>query len=289
MPKIPKAVDSTANKLEFAEIPAQPRRNYLSLSRIGVPCSRALFYDFHFCSEPETLTPRQMRIFRQGHLEEALVISDLMQYGHLFCYIVDNGQQIPITGDLNEKQELIKGFENHARGHIDGRVIGLIENPHEEHILEIKTAQKTSFNKTKKHGVEKAHPIYYAQMQRYMHGTGLFFAFFVMSCKDNQERYYEIVEYNESVAKDLITKEIYIIASELLPPKLSENADNYHCRFCQHSAVCHERKSVEKNCRTCDHSDLIQNGGWHCSRWNKKLSDAKQLKGCEFWQIGWGL
>jgi hypothetical protein len=54
--------------------------------------------------------------------------------------------------------------------------------------------------------------------------------------------------------------------------------------MCDHAPVCHASgNSVVApaiNCRTCLHSTPVD-GGWHCDRHQKRLTEVDQRSGCE--------
>lgn len=290
MVAIPVNMNTTQFVMESREIEADGRRSYLGMSGIGSKCYRALWYGFHWVNAPTKLPIRTKRIFDRGDLEEARVIAELKDVGmYVYKQYEPDGEQIELFGHVGEEQEELVGFAGHAKGHPDGRVLGVIEAPKKPHLLEIKTAKASKFKEFVKHGVEKANPVYYGQMQRYMDEMGLERALFIVTNKDTEERYYERVKLNKEAAKDLKYKEVMVISSDCPPEKLSQNKNWIDCKFCRAKDVCHNGQEVDRNCRTCVHVDIVDHGLWECGKKEIVLSYDEQVVGCSDYQVGWEL
>lgn len=267
-------------------------RPYLGMSSIGKKCMRAPWYGFHW-AHPKKTSRRGKRIFERGDIEEARIIRDLKAIG-VECFIRDgNGNKIEITGAIGEKQEELIGFARHAKGHIDGRCAKVPDAPKAEHLAEFKTANDKNFKEFKVKGVEEMSPAYYGQLQRYMHATQktdhpLNRALFCVTNKNDESRHWERVPYRKDYALELIKKEQYIIMSEEPLAKIG-GATWYECKWCDAYDVCQKGAPPQQNCRTCDHSDIENDGKWSCSYEEKELSYKDQLVGCKMWTKGWGL
>ena len=249
------------------------------MSGNGHSCNRKQWYSFHWCNPAEEMSARQMRIFNRGDLEEARLIKDLKAIGMEVYRPGPDGEHIELFGTIGEKQEEIIGFAGHAKGHTDGRVVGVLEAPKTPHLLEIKTANDRNFKKYKD-GVKVASPIYYAQMQRYMRGNGLRRALLAVTNKNDEARHYERVRYDSEFADRLVEKEQEIILSEL-PPHKEFAPTWYECKWCNARDICHGGESWEVNCRTCAHADMHSEGRWTCARHkDDELSIADQRVGC---------
>jgi len=263
------------------------QRPYLGMSGLGGPCMRSLWYSFHWVAKKEI--PRRVnRIFERGHWEEHRIIRDLSEIGIDFFRRDKDGIAIPITGNPDEEQERIVGFAGHALGHTDGRCIGVPDAPKTEHLSEFKSANDKNFKKFQKLGVEQSNETYYGQMQRYMLGLGLTRALFVVTNKNDESRYYERVSFDKTYAGDLVKKEQHIVMSEAPLEKIG-GPTWFECKWCDKKGVCHEGDAPDRNCRTCDHSDLENEGKWSCSYHEKEITTDEQRIGCEFWHKGWGL
>lgn len=284
-------IETTGSLIESQIIVAEKPRPYLGMSTLGEKCLRKLWYGFHWVSD-KSITAKAQRIFNRGHVEEKVVVDDLKRIGVKCTKFID-GVELELTGEVDEEQEEFTGTAGHAKGHCDGRLLGLIEAPKTQHLLETKTMQEKYFKDVVKKGVQLSQPKYYSQVQRYMLATKntpikLERTFFVATNKNTQERYYERIRFNKEHACELERKEIQVVTSESPLIKVY-NENDFECRYCSHKKVCHYGDSPNKNCRTCDNSDIMDNGVWHCNYWEKNLSYDEQLDGCKEWRIGWGL
>jgi len=246
------------------------RRAHLGGSQIGQPCERALWYGFRWASAPE-FPGRVLRLFDTGHREEARLVADLRAIG-IEVHEVD-----PDTGE----QFRVSAHGGHFGGSIDGAGRGFQESS-QWHVLEFKTSNTKRFRELKAKGVEKARPEHYAQMQVYMHLTGMRRAYYLAVCKDNDEIYGERVRYSKADAEQLIERARRIIAADSPPPRLSEDPEYYICRWCDHRPICHGDMLPEVSCRTCLHAtpELDGDRRWSCARWQKDLSLGEQKAGC---------
>lgn len=245
----------------------QPYREYFGISSIGHNCPRALWYSFRWCSKREIIA-REHRLFQRGHREEPIIIADLKAVG---CK-VHSTQKESVTGN------------GHIKGHIDGIVENLPDAPKTPHLLEMKTANDKNFNKIKKEGIEKAKPEYNAQAQGYMKLLKLKRCLFVIVNKNNDERYYERINYSAKQANQLLKKAYDIISTEFPPAKIG-GSEWFECKWCEHYDICHFDEPVQENCRTCHYCDIHDEGKWACSRYEYEywLSYEDQLEGCKDW------
>jgi hypothetical protein len=250
---------------------SDPVRPYFGISGIGASCTRALWYNFRWVSK-RTFKPRVKRLLNRGHREEPIVIKDLRAIG---CE-VKGAQKTMVTG------------YGHIKGHPDGIVANVPDAPKTDHLLEIKTANNSNFNKIKKVGVEKAQPSYWAQVQCYMSLLKLKRTLFIVVNKDNDERYYERIRYDKEVADGFFKRAEDTILSEFPPPKIG-GATWYECKWCDHYQLCQFGDPPQVNCRTCHQLDMHKNGRWRCGLYKKPRSVAAQRAGCGDWTILKGL
>lgn len=303
MAKLSSFIKNTRGMIDRLEFGGEPRP-YLGMSSIAGHCERALWYSFHWVSIKK-YSSRMERIFNAGHLFEPMIIKQLKLAG-LEVYKVlpdtefnrftlknyevrEDGLKVEHFGQPDEEQEEYIGWASHAKGHSDGRCIGVIEAPDEEHLLEIKTMNDSKFKEVAKVGVKKANEVYYGQMQRYMRAAGLKCALFIAINKNDSYLYIERVQYKEKYTQDLVRREQMIIMTDI-PPYSDYAKDFYKCTYCDKREVCHGEKEPEKNCRTCTHCDIEDKGKWSCAWKDRKfLSTAEQRVGCKHYALGWGL
>lgn len=249
------------------------RRDHLGASIIGHECDRLLWLSFRWALAPEH-KGKLLRLFARGQREEAWVVDDLRAAGFT---VLDRD---PETG------EQFRVRWGHLGGSLDGRILGLLEAPKTEHVLEVKTFNKKQFEWLQKNGVKKAKPQHYTQMQVYMRGSGLDRAFYVAVCKDSDEIHSERVKLDVAFADKAIARALAIIAAEqpaarlnpAAPPcvLVSKDGTRWPCQFFE---LCHGTAMPAKSCRTCISSEPWQDG-WVCVHKRQVLDGAAQRSGC---------
>ena len=235
-------------------------RGYLGASAIGKECARSLWYEFRKCSKPD-FDGRLYRLFNRGHREEVTFCEELRGIGCEVHEFDEDGNQFEVIA-----------CDGHFKGHTDGAALGVPEAPKTWHLLEMKTASAKSFAKTEKDGVEKAKPEHYAQMQVYMHLTGLKRALYMVVNKDTDALYTERVRYDSKRAQSYIDKAQSIINATTPPERISDRPDAWACKFCDARELCHgtsEETAVPVpalHCRNCVYSTPIADGKWKCDK-----------------------
>lgn len=270
MPELPTSMNPVWDKLEIGEV-VEEHRPYLGYSQIGEECARYLWYSFRWAYR-NVRTIQQARISRRGHQEEANIIEDLERAG-IQCF------------DTLQNQIELVGIMGHAKGHPDGRCINVPGAEKTEHLLEMKSAKEQYFNQMFRVGCQQAQPTYFVQQQCYMGKTGLTRSLFVVTNKNNEARHYERIHYDEDVFNKAEERGFDIVVSVEPPPRLNEDPSWYKCKFCDAKEVCHFNAPAERNCRTCYHSKVLNNGQWGCScpafNTNKPVPVKFQRTGCK--------
>lgn len=246
-------------------------RTYLGMSQMGNECDRALWMAFRWAHEPESLDGRKLRLFETGDREEARMLDDLELAG------INVARFNPGTG----QQWAVSALGGHFRGHMDGQVEGCLEAPKARHILEFKTHNEKSFKALVKDGVQKSKPGHYAQMQLYMHFSGIERAFYMAVNKNTDELYTERVRYDAQAAVVLVARAERIINSAEPPPRLHDDPSAkmaWVCNYCPAFDQCHAGAFALRNCRTCIHATPVD-GGWHCEK-HGTIDTETQRKGC---------
>lgn len=246
-------------------------RPYLGMSTMGNECDRALWYSFRWAHAPENLDGRKLRLFETGHREEARMLDDLELAG----ITVDRVD--PVTG----KQWALSALGGHFRGHMDGQGQGFEEAPVARHVLEFKTHNEKSFKSLVKDGVQKSKPGHYAQMQLYMHFSGIERAFYMAVNKNTDEIHTERVVYDAHSAILLVARAERIINGVEPPPKLHDDPTAkmaWVCNYCAAFDQCHAYAFAARNCRTCIHSTPVD-GGWNCEK-HGAIDEETQRVGC---------
>lgn len=284
MAKISFDENTTYFKLNAIKEPPQKPRLYLGMSSLGDACMRKLWYGFRWASA-RTITRRTMRIFERGDIEEQRVIRDLKAIG-VECFRRDGDLKIEITGAVGEKQEEFVGFAGHAKGHPDGRCLGVPEAPKTEHLLEIKTMNDANFKKLKKLGIKASKPVYYSQAQRYMAKGNLTRTLHITTNKNDEDYHIERIHFDKDHADDLARKETDIILSDSPPTRVFARTW-FECKVCSHFAVCHDGAAPRVTCRSCRNVELEVDGIWRCGLTQEVLTGEKQMAACSSYTRGW--
>ena len=269
--KIPQPNHTTAAMIDaYHESKPDLPRPHLGGSMLGHHCERWLWLSFRWAVR-EPFPGRILRLFRRGQNEEATVVADLRAIG---CEVVDQ---------MADGSQWRVDFGKHVSGSIDGMITqGLPEAPKAKHLLEIKTHSKKSFDDLEKKAVKDSKPQHWAQMQVYMHGTGVDRALYAAVCKDDDRYYFERVHYDKDASEALIKRGHSVTMADRLPPPISTDPSWYQCKFCAAHDFCHGSKQTEQiNCRTCAHYTAQPDSTSHCARWDAVIPVDAQRQGCE--------
>jgi hypothetical protein len=260
----------------------EPNRGYLGASIIGYRCDRYLWYCFRSCCKEE-IEGRIYRLFETGDLEEARLTNDLRSIGCIVHDVDENGEQFEVNA-----------FSGHFSGHMDGAATRIPGRGEKWHVLEYKTHNAKSYAKLVANGVAKAKPMHYAQMQIYMHLTGMKHALYLAVNKDTDEIYPEFVEYDKEFADKMMDRAENIIFKKSPPDRIASRPDWWECRYCPARTICWGTENapgepvfpVTVNCRQCCHATPVQEPGvlWQCSRpgHERGLSPKDQDKACPY-------
>lgn len=267
MVKIPRPEDNpyrSSQILNNTIAPPQRPSRRLGMGRLGESCIRAMWLGFRW-SRKGSITVRVKRIFAAGNAYEDMVVNDLREV--LGCTI-------------EGEQEMLLGWGGHIVGFIDGKILGLPEAPKTWHLLEVKSMNANNYRKFVKNGVKKSHPKYYSQAQSYCGKLGLTRIAFAVINKDDQEIHVERLEFDENHYKTVMGRAIDVISSDIIPPNVINDRDNFTCRFCDFVPICYDAKPLAKNCRTCSKVDIEDDGKWSCSLKEIQLTNEQQENGC---------
>jgi hypothetical protein len=200
------------------------KRDYLGCSIAGGPCDRQLFYEYNLT--PPKVDARIQRLFDLGSAIETLVIKHLRDCGVVVFDKDDKGNQW--VADFPDKR---------IGGHLDGVVMNLPESSR-PHLLEVKSANDSSFNKAQKEGVKEWNKQYYAQVQLYMMATGLERCLFIVYNKDNSELYIERLNYNKIEAEIFYQRAVSILDMKEPPDRPFPDKSYFICKFCKWKEEC---------------------------------------------------
>ncbi|MBY7649847.1 MAG: hypothetical protein C4617_05105 [Candidatus Liberibacter europaeus] len=222
------------NSLIEENVPEQNTRDYLGASLLGDSCSRKLQYHLTQTPKDKEYSSRTLRIFDAGHSFETLGIKWMRLAGFELLTEDDSGRQF----GFSQANGAIKG---HIDGIIKSAPIGIdLSCPC---LWECKSMNNKSWYDTKIKGVVVSKPIYASQIALYQAYMGLHEhpALFMAINKDTSELYFELVPFDCATAQELTNKAVNIIEdtqSGHLSPKVSEDPEYFHCRFCEYKQRC---------------------------------------------------
>lgn len=272
--------------LEGGHIPTN-RTNRIGASDLAGPCDRKIWYKWRWVQQ-NYITPRLVRLFSRGSQEEPIVYAELKAKGI----------------KIHSTQDFLTFAYGYGGGMHDGIISNIPDAPKTPHILEIKTMNLKNFMKLKasRLGCKSAKKEHYVQFQLYMELWKLTRTLYIVTCKDDDQRYYERLRADNTTAAAAMLRAENLVKSLVPPPRYSDTMAGWPCQWCDFKLVCFQGKPVEQNCRTCQHINLLGDGKWGCGLRNdkilvhpisrKKRAKGKlspQEKGCKKWQINPGL
>lgn len=235
------------------------KRSHLGGSAIGNSCMRAIWFSWLW-SDREQFEGRMLRLFNRGHNQEEIFAELLRGVGATVW-----------TADAKGNQFRVTAHGGHFGGAIDGVAVNLPDLPYglppnTPVLLEMKTHKGKLFQKLPSLGLIKAYPKHYKQAQAYMHLLGLKWCLYMAVNKDDDALWFHLFSYDETVATQLLNKAETIIFGQGMPPRISENASWWECKFCSMQGVCFKYKLADMNCRTCRYSHPERDGSWTCEK-----------------------
>ena len=228
-------------------------RPHLGASLIGHPCARYLWLSFRWVMDPG-FEGRILRLFARGQREEAIIVEELRGIGAEVSECQANGDQWRVSA-----------CGGHFGGSLDGCVKGLPGGSATNwELLEFKTHNSKSFKDLNDKGVKVSKPQHWAQMQAYLHLTGMTRANYIAVNKDTEALYHERVAVDPEAGPQLIKRAESVIFAQEPPPGISSDPSWYECRMCNYHAFCHGQEAPLVNCRTCAHATPAADGEWLC-------------------------
>jgi hypothetical protein len=275
MADLPAPVSHTALAMDRA-IEARARGGDgagVPMSGVAKECDRAIWYAFRWAAPPEEPEGRRERRFRTGHQYEAWLLEDLRAIG---CEV----HEIDETTGKQFSVELAGG---HLRGKLDGAALGVPEAPKTWHVVECKSHNDRSFKELLKKGLRDGKPDHFAQIQLYMHGTGMTRGLYLAANKNDDAIHVERVDYDPVYCLALVARVERLVEANRVPARAHEDPASkaaFACAWCRAKAICHEGQFARANCRTCLHSSPNAGPAWRCAKWDRPLSYAEMQAGC---------
>lgn len=264
-PKTIAAVDQAT--LDLAE--REERRKHLGASIVGDKCARRIFYKFRWAFAGQPHSARLLRLFKRGHREEPEIIALLRKAG-VNVYAAGESGELKVSLRISD-------VDGHFGGTPDGVGTNVPDLPPDEPcLLEFKTMNDNSFQKTKEDGVMNEHWDYFIQMQIYMAKHNLRYALFIAANKNDDELYFEIVSANAPQAERYIERAREIVYADSPPPRIADSIARFPCKFCDFKHLCHSPGEFPAiNCRTCCHATPVADGKWSCARNRTEVDDQR--------------
>jgi len=203
------------------------------------------------------------RLFRRGDWEENRIVADLEHVGMFF----------------HSPQVEVVGLAGHVQGHIDGILYDVPGFEETSFLAEFKTANDKYFKQFQKLKCKKANQKYWYQAQSYMGRLKLKYCLFIVTNKNDEKRYIEIIEFNQDDFDYIESVALQILELDE-PPERIGGPTWHECKFCNFYMVCHFGEKINKNCRTCRVGTIEDNYIWTCDG-NKVLSLKDQEIGCD--------
>jgi hypothetical protein len=266
------------DKAQEAKQTGEKRRPYLGMSSLGKDCARELFYGFRW-AKLQTFEAQTLRYFEDGHRTEDLVAERIKA--------VPGIELQTQSADDPDRQIGWQDFGGHLRGHADGIIQGLKQAPKTKHLWENKAVNEKKFKKLEKlRGVNEKlalfqwDAVYYAQQVLYMDYEGLTRSWMTVTTPGGRQQTAVRTEADPAHAVKLKEKAARIIFSDDAPDKFSDNDKAPPCLWCPFKEICRGREAAERNCRTCAHVQVKEDGTWACARKGETLDYEAQEKGC---------
>jgi hypothetical protein len=212
----------------------QAPRDYLGASRLGLPCERALQYEFLNAPVDPGRAPdgRLLRIFERGHVMEACMAGWLRSAGFDLRTHKANGAQFSFSA-----------LSGRLQGHIDGVLVAGPEGFAYPALWENKCVGAKSWRALVKDRLARAKPVYHAQIVLYQAYLQLHEhpALFTAVNADTMEIYTELVPFDAALAQRLSDRAVKIVsasdAAEMLPRSFQDRT-HFECRFCNWQSRC---------------------------------------------------
>lgn len=224
--------------------------NNIGFGVIGEPCSRKIWYNINM-NQPAWFDAEKLRIFRNGHVDEAAMAVDLRKVTGLELHTHDPARQ--------NKQYKMEDLGGRLQGRLDGVIKGILQAPTYFHSWEHKCMEDKYFNRIEKlktqlsdnDALHKFNPKYYAQIQCNIKYANLQLKQFapitcgyMTICTPGLRRVTSLrIEYKKAFADALTEKAKRIINSKIPMERISENPDCIDCKMCHWRKKCHEEKN----------------------------------------------
>lgn len=251
-----------------------PHRMHLGASVIGKPCERQLWYLFRWAGH-EKHSPRMLRLFNRGHLEEKRFVA----------YLRSVGMEIWEAGESGDNKQAMR-YSDH-NGHFGGTPDGVGRNSPDlptgqPAVLEFKTHNAKSFTKLQENGLLGTKFEHFVQMQVSMHKLQIQYGLYCAVNKDDDDLWIEVLQYSPREPLAALDKAKRVIDSEVPLKRIADTPASMACKYCTFQRLCHFGDvAVDRNCRTCAYGRPDKHSLWICLLKGVALGETAQRAACD--------
>ncbi len=214
----------------------------IGFGEIGKECELALWNKINL-NIPEIFNADTLRIFRNGHEDEAQMAADLRLVEGITLHTHDP--------DRGNKQYKLDALGGRFTGRLDGVILGLKQAPATWHVWEHKSTKQEKFNKLKKLisslgekvALKEWDFVYYCQAQSNMYHAELDRHYMTVGTPGLREVISLRTELDKPFAEFLVQKAKRIIEAKVPPAKIG-GPDFYVCKMCRFYGECHGGNNV---------------------------------------------
>lgn len=241
-------------------------RSHLGASIIGGMCDRHTWYTWRWFKH-KVFSGRMQRLFQDGHWYEERYIQMLEGIGCTVSQVNEQGTQ-----------HRIYAVQGHFGGSLDGKL--LLPDRYgpavqTTFLSEFKTANHKLF--TALTHLEEDKEQHWAQMCVYGVKMQIRYGIYFVVNKNDADLKVFVVELDWALGQRLIDKGEWIIKSPTPPPRISNNPSDWRCKMCDHHGVCMMGERPDVNCRSCQHSEPIDEKQWRCRLWNATIPSKEAI------------
>jgi hypothetical protein len=220
------AINAAIDSRLVESISGQPPRDYLGASAIGHECLRKIAWDWR---SPVRHEPRTDRIFARGKWLET----------YAYALLAGAGFRMVRSGSALSFSQINELFQGHA----DGVVIAGPDMVSYPCVWECKGLGSKGWNKLFKEGLSKAYPGYADQVSIYQAYLGLTDnpALFTAANLDTMELLHLLIPFDAvraQRASDRAVQVIRAVEAGETPPRVTDNPDDWRCKWCSQRERC---------------------------------------------------
>jgi hypothetical protein len=251
-------------------------RWHLGASVIGHDCDRYLWLLFRWC-EREYFNGQMQLLFQRGHREEEFNKEILEGLG--FIVRLDDG---------NGKQDRVEAVGGHFGGSLDATLVVPerypLSIPIPFFLGEFKTkGTGRGFKLLLDKGVRVGNEEHWRQMNVYAYYKQWKYGIYFSTCKNDDDRHVEVVEFDWRIGEALTAKAQNIILSQTPPPRINNRPTQEPCKTCPMVTLCFGNREPLRNCRSCENAYPVEGAEWACKAVGQIIPRDVVPVGCQAW------